>query len=1151
MTQKYAGKMKLIVSALTLCLVAQQSLFLQVGAGQITGIAPGYDQNGNKVYNIDPSVLHGDIGFRLYNNFKLDKGEIANLIFKYGEQNISKFVNLVDNTISINGLVNTMKDGNFFNGHAIFVSPNGMVVGASGVLNVGSLTVLTPNQNEFDKFKSDFDINGNLDPLYSEGTGKVTINGKVIARDMVDIRAAAVDISNNAAIMAGVKTLDNITTEAQANALFNNLVNTDNMSTGNSFASENGSIKITSYSGDGGVNIAAGSALKNFGKGNIEVSSKGAKGINIDGELKNPNGSTILTTETGSITVNGNVLNKGGDLIASSANGIELSVDGSMKNQDGNTVLTNRGTKGMRLNGTVQNRNGNLTLDNSAEGGITINGAPISNTNGNLTMKNTGANGITINGTVTNTNGNSEYINEAGNFAINGVVSNQGNLMKFTNSGTGIKLAEGARIDSDGELQMTNTGEQGINIEGLMTVKNGTATISNSGARGITLASKGKITNETHSVTLSNEGEKGINIKGLVNAKGVTLNSKNSNIVIGDDSDNDKYITSAGDININIENGSLLNAGYDKTLLTTTNGGNLNIDVTDGSIGEEVGNKNNVSTGVDPKSRDFTKSINVNIDGAITAKALQKNNKENDLTINLTSKNSDMKIDHIKADGKVILTAADFDKDGNGYSILNASTDNTKANVEGKGISMIASNSIGSADKKLTFNQTAGKFNKDGFNLENLEYSPNAAYGVDMLAINDINVKGQDDAYDTNVTTMISRKGSINAEFSGNTYINEVTADKAINITTRGAEMVIDNLGLVPNTPVDYFGENGMIAPDEVNLKVLDINPNTRVDNEVIDGVNHWANSHLIVRNGRVDKDAKIVLTGDDVYAGGYHFYMGKERNEDGKTYWVKDDRTAMVDMNGDAPTIRVNSVRKEDVIAIGRKEEERNYYTGGSIQEDKPWYGDDDDDDDHLIVPEPEEPTPPGDDDDDDDDDGPPPGDDDDDDDDDDGPPPGDDDDDDDDDGPGPGPGPEPEPNPNGPSMDDAKRTFKQKEISENLATIDKRQYIRFQVEGNRNPVEFQSNEKISSLIDISRGGVAVNHNNNLKVGDIVPVKITYGNLNIDTDVKVVTASTKRAGAEFVNLDKATANKLLYLNLLLEDQNSTISFGKSNSRNQ
>lgn len=79
MTQKYAGKMRIIVSALTLCLVAQQSILLSASAGMITGVKPEAGADGN-IYNINPSVNHGDVGFRLYNNFVLNEGEIANLI---------------------------------------------------------------------------------------------------------------------------------------------------------------------------------------------------------------------------------------------------------------------------------------------------------------------------------------------------------------------------------------------------------------------------------------------------------------------------------------------------------------------------------------------------------------------------------------------------------------------------------------------------------------------------------------------------------------------------------------------------------------------------------------------------------------------------------------------------------------------------------------------------------------------------------------------------------------------------------------------------------------------------------------------------------------------------------------------------------------
>ena len=98
----------------------------------------------------------------------------------------------------------------------------------------------------------------------------------------------------------------------------------------------------------------------------------------------------------------------------------------------------------------------------------------------------------------------------------------------------------------------------------------------------------------------------------------------------------------------------------------------------------------------------------------------------------------------------------------------------------------------------------------------------------------------------------------------------------------------------------------------------------------------------------------------------------------------------------------------------------------------------------------------------------------------------------------------------------------------------------MRYQVADNKNPIAIEQTNGVKSLLDVSRGGISVTHNNELKVGDIVPVHIAYGGLDIKADVKVVSATTNRAGGEFINLDQATANKVLYMNMILEDLNST-----------
>ena len=95
----------------------------------------------------------------------------------------------------------------------------------------------------------------------------------------------------------------------------------------------------------------------------------------------------------------------------------------------------------------------------------------------------------------------------------------------------------------------------------------------------------------------------------------------------------------------------------------------------------------------------------------------------------------------------------------------------------------------------------------------------------------------------------------------------------------------------------------------------------------------------------------------------------------------------------------------------------------------------------------------------------------------------------------------------------------------------------MRFNTADSATPINIADNSQIEGILDISRGGMAISHHNGVKVGDVIPVKLTYGNMDINTTVKVVSATDRRAGTEFINLDQATQNKILYMNLMLEEQ--------------
>ena len=1329
MRQSGKNQKRTIAVLLTGLFMVQQTMGLSVfAASTISGVTNG----GSGSFNIDPTTKNNGTGFRHYQDFNLGQGDVANLNFA----DINTFVNMVDNQVVINGIVNSVRGNGFYNGKAVFISPNGMVVGASGVLNVGSLGVYTPNSIDYTNLKNSPSAATLAEATEnaSNGGAPITINGKVITAGNVDLVGGQIDIAKNAGIVGGVN-LNQMTiqtSEQQATALFNNLVNTDNLANGNNFTSDaTGQIRITSnkgvnvagniinyatggeyqdanstnYSGilinshngstpDGdaitsGINVSGNivntkglvefnnnggdldisgniknngtthiynqplaqysdatkneNIAKNSGinitgkidtKGNLRIENRGGKGLNISGTVNHEGDSFVqngyssendimgygknnekldntgalniggtfnttgnaefLNTEygqdglnvTGNVTTGGKATytNKGaaglnvkqGGAIKSSQ-GLEmtnygvggLNITGSANNtgkatvtnhsgrltvggtftNNGDATFVNNGTE-LNVSGTVSNENGLLDMTNNGANGFNVTETGKISGNGGLNMTNSeaGTAGMNINGTVTNI-GNANVLNKAGALNVKGSFTNTGDAV-FTNDGTNL-VVNGTVTNNKGTLKMTNNngafnvngtvrnngtttnltnaGADGLNVAGTV-YSNGDLTMTNTGAKGINLASTGRV-NGDNNIYINNNSKGGVNVKGLVNGqKDVNITSENGNVVIGDNTENDNYITAGDNININVNNGSILNEGSAtkvKTLLKANK--NLNMYVTDGTIGTEVQQDGAISgsTGIGPKnqgSRDFSKSINANIGGNVTAKTTKNSTTANNLVINYAAIDSDMNIDSIKADGRVILTVDDSSHANGGaasgtrYNMLDANKTKGNVNVEGTGISLISNGSIGTKDNKVTFVQTDAANNKmDALANENI-----------YLRENSFDAYGRDNETKLNtVSTMIAREGDLDVEFAGDTTIDNITAEGDMKIVTRGQKMHIKNLGHIKDsavTPEDYFGprdyglrdnpnlpnggytgeyENEAL-PNNVVVKALDINHNIRKTEKTLDGgYEAWANSTVKIDNAVLDK-GKLDITADEIYANGIHATF----NKDGFTK-VKDPTTNKVQGTPDGvegiPT--GHAVRPDDVTDTGRGETERNYYYPAG-DGDGTFKGEDSnvDPDDGIVDATPLEipddnPTPP---------DPPEP------------PVP-------------PTPDPEPYPTPNIPDGDGS-ITYTQRKGEDNIDNIDKRQYMRFNVADTKNPVALEKSSKIDGLLDVSRGGIAVSHHNDLKVGDVVPVHLTYGDLDIKTNVKIVTATTSRAGAMFVDLDQATANKLLYLNILLED---------------
>ena len=167
------------------------------------------------VYNIYAQKLHGDIAINEFAKFQLDANHIANLYFhKQGETiNAGNLLNFVNTRIDINGTVNAIKNGTI-GGNLFFLSPEGMAVGKSGVINTGALYVMAPattslpGESNYGSLKGVFNTgaatedhlnaikNGSpLIPLNPSGT--ISVLGKINAADDVKLYAAQIAVGRN------------------------------------------------------------------------------------------------------------------------------------------------------------------------------------------------------------------------------------------------------------------------------------------------------------------------------------------------------------------------------------------------------------------------------------------------------------------------------------------------------------------------------------------------------------------------------------------------------------------------------------------------------------------------------------------------------------------------------------------------------------------------------------------------------------------------------------------------------------------------------------------------------------------------------------------------------------------------------------------
>lgn len=242
--------------------------------------------------------VHGDVGLNRFKDFKVGNQELANLYFQQAKDSavFNTLVNTVDSRIDINGTVNAIRD-NKVGGNLYFLSKDGMIVGTSGVVNAGSLTVLAA-ENSFENAKAASEALQKQNwELSSKGT--IDVSGTLNTATGIDLRAAYINVAKAKG--------SSFAPQLRTGMLFYTTVNTDGLvsnaavkdgrltatvdSSGNIVIADPNDADNAALKGDGSIKLQASATKKNAAqmflnsdslKNTVEAKVNIAEGAKLD-----------------------------------------------------------------------------------------------------------------------------------------------------------------------------------------------------------------------------------------------------------------------------------------------------------------------------------------------------------------------------------------------------------------------------------------------------------------------------------------------------------------------------------------------------------------------------------------------------------------------------------------------------------------------------------------------------------------------------------------------------------------------------------------------------------------------------------------------------------------------------------------------------
>lgn len=396
---------------------------------------------GTNVQQVVNNHATGGVAVNVFNHFIVGDGHTVNLQVPTG----SKLVNIVRSSRpQVWGILNAYQNGPL-GGDVTFASADGFLVGTTGIVNVGKLTLRTPSQTDIDDFVSGNKPIGDLATgTYSlSASGLVTIQGKVNTRDGVVTDADQVSVDTTGVITAG--------NAKSASYVSDAAVNTGDLTAPKTLQQDGGTISIVAQ-GKSGTAVAVSGQLLADG------------GITIEAPTIALNTGSRLNTErtngaaTGAVTLTATSTEKVGMGQATAATSITL---------DGNIVATD-------FSATASSQARSSYSEDYGIWAATIALGAVSGLNANWVGANADATLTVGSGASVTASGNLTLASQARALADDPAITLNGNSLigaavvygKATSDST-TKVTSGATLSAGGKLSVTAHNENTLSVSAL------------------------------------------------------------------------------------------------------------------------------------------------------------------------------------------------------------------------------------------------------------------------------------------------------------------------------------------------------------------------------------------------------------------------------------------------------------------------------------------------------------------------------------------------------------------------------------------------------------------------------------------------------------------------------------------------------------